>query len=309
MNAVAQVVTDLLGLAGYDDPAKAPFNTLQRVLSDVNAIGQRLLSSTPDSWWAIDDGAETLRAPVAVSGLTLTAGAKTITGGAFETWMHGCSIQLSGEVHVNEIRRTGASTYELKIPFSGSNTASGAGTVYCDAINLARTAIAVQRPLFIPQRWELQPALNISDLRRMNNLRSHRTADRNLTQYPFLWLYMQINVPTAYLIEQSPQYTGEVLERIRVYPMPDSAYPLTWKQKITFTPVTSLADTRLSLCPHQYLDSVFLPLARRKFAGWPEFKGDRQLAMADAAEAEGILNKLAEKQPHREIFIDPRGGF
>ncbi|MEI6870701.1 MAG: hypothetical protein WCL08_00325 [Verrucomicrobiota bacterium] len=309
MSIITTLRDDLLGLAGFEDPSGAPQSLLSRILSDINSVGQRLQTRTPDSWWSMDDGSALLHEPTLISALVLTNGATTLTGTGLASWMHGCSVQLSGEAHYNEIRLSG-STYGLRIPYSGGTVANGTGTVYNDAINLTRASIKVLLPVSIPQRWQLEPAANISDLRN-NAIVAPHYRDAQSVQYPFFWQFMRTGVPTTYLVEPSPQATGEVLERIRIYPLPDTTYPLVWKQQLTFTPVTSFADTRPLICPHAYHDSVFLPLMRKSFLGSQYYKGSSfaaNLILAEAKQAEDILETLGTKFD-KDVFMNPSSGL
>ena len=298
MSIIRTVSDDLLAFLGCEDPTQAKRSDITRILSVINAVGQGLATDGPSAWWSMDDGAGSIQPPTTVSGIGVTAGSTAITG-TFADWMHGATIKLDGEHSYNQLRRTGASTWTLEIPYT-STTGTVNSTVYGDVLNLTRSTVAINPPVDIPQYWMLHPALSVEELRTGTTLNA-----KGGGQLPIIGGFgmftMQIHTPTRYLVEPCPLYTGEVVQRLRVYPLPNAAFPLRWKQKKVWTNVADLSDPRPNITPHGYDDSIFKPLCRDRFAGFyglqdKRWSGDKQQLAMQAEAARTLLAQLTEKQ-------------
>lgn len=299
MSLVTDIRDDLLGLLRAT-AANADAATLARVLNDINAAVQRVYELGPDFWSVTSSGAQ-VRAPVSLTGLTLANGETTLSGGSFATWMHGCTVQLAGEEQQNEIRQTGASTYALAVPYQGSSTAAGTGTVYHDAINLAATVTKIEPPVYIPGKWELIPAESPRDQYEPNYWTTDHGRRRG-SHASFLWdTEKDTGTPEIYQLERNLTYENAITARLRLAPLPDAAYALKYRQRHAAYRVTSLSDTVANLVPHGYNETLLLPIARYLFSGWQGFAllesgADRRRIEEDYSTALQLLKKLSEKQ-------------
>lgn len=312
MSLITTLRDDLLGLAGHENPQHAPKSVLERILSDINAVGQRLATDAPSDWWTMQDGGQRIYAPTALTGLTLTQNSKVISGAGLQSWMHGCCVQLAGETPQNYLIQTGANSWQLLTPYDGASTGSGTGTVYHDAINLDETSVTIERPM-IENEWELTPLDDKAQLRwnyyTSPPLGHYRGDHAAQSGYPMPAWNREVGTPASYLLEQNPAYDGRVTVRIRLHPLPDAIYKLTYRQRLTFTPVTSFADNRTQIVPHRYHDLIFLPLVRKKFSAHSSFTGNLQLTLNDAREAESKLEALCRPQRHKDNIINMEGGW
>lgn len=298
MSLVTDIRDDLLGLIRT---ATADITTAQtaRILTDINAGVQHIYENAPDFWNVTEEGQQ-IQAPASLTGLTLTNGATTLSGGSLSAYMHGCTVQLSGESQQNEIRRTGSSTYALAFPYQGSTTAVGTGTVYHDALNLAASATAIVDPVFIPGFEPLSAVLESRDLFRPSfNYTDHGRFPRGA---PVIWnTNKETGTPRLYLVERNVTYDNQITTRIRLSPLPDTAYALRYRQRTAPYTVTSLSDTVAYLVPHGYNQSILFPVVRWKFAASVDFTqledgASRQRINEDYQIAMRMLRNLAAKQ-------------
>lgn len=309
MSLITDIRDDLLGLIRAT-AANADAPTLQRVLHDINATLQRLYELGPDFWSVTEAGVQ-VRAPLSLSGLSLTNGATTLTGGALATWMHGCAVQLGGEGQQNEIRQTGATTYALAMPYQGSTTASGTGVVYHDALNLAGTVTEILPPILIPGQWELWPADSAREMYEPSSASTDH--GRRSPGSGLVWdTQRQVNIPECYRVERNLTYQNEITTRIRLNPLPPAACVLRWRQRNAPYRVTSLDDPVAHLVPHGYKETLLMPVARKLFSGGVHWalieEGGRREVEEGYAVAMTLLKKLAQKQPVH-VMTQMRGGW
>jgi hypothetical protein len=168
-----------------------------------------------------------LNAPTSVT-LSVTNGSTTISSfTGYASWMLGCTIRLFGDTQDNEV----TSSTQLARPFMGSTSSSVAATVFGDAVQLDGTVGKVMDPVSVPNQIPLWPCTNRMDFCRMAGYPIVTNTDGTAYGYPFFWLVQKsISRPlvwyleSAYLANQS-----YVPRRIRVAPMPDQAYSLSYK--------------------------------------------------------------------------------
>lgn len=307
MPSLIESIRDQQFLALGEDISSIEAALLARLLNDLNAVGQALYTQGPGSWWGEGPQGDRLRAPTSLSSVTSTDGSKTIACASFAAWMNGCTVNFNGEW--NRIFQTGASTWELLIP-ANVTTAAGSLIVYHDCLNLTDTSIALSR-VILDGYGELANANNVADL--------EQTLCRSVSfgippaQYlPSWWwggLDRQIDIPRQYAIDGTQLYGGSWVTQIRVNPLPDKSFAIHWTQREKFAKVTSWADTRTSIVPHDYHESVFLPLVLEKLLKHPSFEGDKDEIRTDAARAREIMETLSKPQQDRKVRISTRGGY
>lgn len=299
MGLVTDIRDDLLTLVRQTS-ANASAPLLVRILTDIRAAVQHIYEHAPDFWSVTEAGAQ-IQAPASLTGLTLTNGSTSFSGGSLSAYMHGCTVKLSGETQQNEIRQTGASTYALAYPYQGTTTAAGTGTVYCDALNLGAGATVIHPPVFIPGKWELVPAERPQDMW----LPGYPYSDHGRILPKARWFVWQterdIGTPEIYRTERNLTYENQITTRLRLNPLPDAAYALRWQQRNAPYNVTSLSDTVAYLVPHGYNESVLYPVCRWKFAASVDFTmledgASRQRIEQDYQNAMAILRTLGQKQ-------------
>lgn len=308
MSIVTDSRDDVLSLIGIEDSTHAGTPTLNRILVEINATLQQIFALGPD-YWSKDDTGVAIRAPVSLANLTLTEGSTIISGAQLATWMHGCTVQLSGESYQNRILLTGSGTYGLMIAWQGSTTSSGSGTVYHDAINLANTVTSVRGPVILDGEHEMVPLGSKRDIHGLGYEGSTDYGQRTSSSYPAIGSNRSTGTPNGYLIEPGQAYTGITTLRMRLDPLPDAAGTLRWEQRIAPTRVADWDDARTQLAPHGYHESVFLPILRYRFRGSPHFEGDTEALQQDYDTALSILASLSIKQEHKEMFINTGGGW
>lgn len=310
---VALVVAEVLdSMFGVQDQSRLPDSSLlNRVLYDINAVRQSIWCGNRTEWLIRGRDAETLRAPSVQTGVTLTAGARTLSGGAFAAWMDGCTCQCAGEPVQNRIVQTAVSTWTLEAPFRGTTTAVGTITVYADVLTLAAAIRSVDRPVELEGIHELQPMRNAANLRRSawpTYGFPGYTANfdyRDLGGYITLSGPRTARTPLTYLIEAALLYGGATVLRIRIDPMPDIEYTLRWNQCKLPAAITDVTDTTSSLTPHAVEESTFLPLLRDRLKSHPSFSGDKAEIAKDASLArDSIMNAIAIGRRHLDSYID-----
>jgi hypothetical protein len=307
MALVTDLRDDLLALIRSTTSNAA---ALVRILSDINAAVQRIYELGPD-FWSVTSGGAQVRAPASITGLTLVNGETSISGTGLATWMHGCTVQLSGEAQQNEIRVTSAiPAYALANPYQGTGTSSATGTVYHDAINLAASVTKIEPPVFLAGKWELYPADDPRDQYSPNYYSTDHGRRRH--HAGFLWeTEKNVGTPEVYTVERNLTYANEITARIRLAPLPDTTYSLKYRQRHAAYRVTSLADTVTSLVPHGYNETLLMPIARYLFSGWVDFAllsdgADRKRIEEDYATAMQLLRSLSQKQERHTIAASGR---
>lgn len=285
------------------DPDMPPAQ-LKRLMNDINAVGQWLFLNAPASWFHEKPKGSRFRAPQTLSSVTTTDGSKVIACVSFAEYMHGCTVRLFDEW--NRIFQTGASTWELMIP-ANQTTAAGTLTLYHDCLNLTDASIAINR-VILDDYWELQPANNVADLEIpfWNSLTTTVTPPQ--VAYGPFGRDRQIDTPRQYGLESSQLYGGSYVPLLRVNPLPNSAYPLHWQERQKFTKVASWDDSRTTIVPHEYHESIFMPLVLERLALDPGFQGDKASLVAQGNQARADLAILSAPQ-RKPVRVDKRRGM
>lgn len=297
----AEARDDVLGLIGIGDAAHADTAVLTRILSDQNRTLQVIWTMLPQFWSEDNDG-ELLPAPVSFSGLTLTHGGKSFTGGSFTTAQIGRTVRITGDENDNEL----ATTTSLVRPYLGPSTAAGSGTIYGDCITLGTSIIGVLAPVILQGEHELVPLRGHRDLRIFSATSGHYAKDEGFTRQHYTVADpREINTPVGYLVR--PVLIANVTQlRLRVAPLPDRDYVVTFEKRTSCPRVTALNSTVIPM-PQDLAESVFLPIFRHKFSTWKHFpESSRKTVKEESDEAFSLLVKM-KPQPMRlgRAQVDP----
>lgn len=306
MGVVQDVYNDAFSLIGIEDPAQhADPAELRRVTSDFNKGLQKVFALGPRIWSEAMAGT-TIRAPESLTGLTFTDGATTLSGGSLAARMHNCTIVVGSDAQQNRVVETGSGAYALLFPYSGTSAAGdGTAIVYYDAINLASNAVEILPPIQLVGYGQLWPLTSQVDLYESGSYSddhgriqtwSEPWADRNGQR--------EINQPQEYLVEANRRYTGEITACIRVNPLPNILYRLRWQQRFAAPRITGIEDTTAYLIPHDYVESILMPIVRKNFSTWPNFTGRTEGLDDDMADALAILDRISKPQQHIETRVD-----
>lgn len=265
-----------------------------RLMGDINAVGQYLFSHGPGSWWGEGPQGDRLKAPATVT-VGTTEASKTVTG-SFSTYMHGCTVRLAGEW--NRIFQTAVSTWELMIPAAATN-ASASMVVYHDCLNLTDSSITLSHVMLDGYGY-LEPANSNADLEVPLWYGFTPNAPTRLSHSAWT-IERQVDIPRQYGIDGTQLYGGSFVAQIRVNPLPNTAYAIHWTQKEKFSKVADWADTRTTLIPHEYTESVFIPLVLEKLLKHPGFEGDKDVIREEANLAREIMQTLSRPQERRDV--------
>lgn len=306
MGVVQDVYNDAFSLIGIEDPAThADPAELRRVTSDFNKALQKIFALGPRIWSEAPAGT-TLRAPESLTGLTFTDGATTLSGVSLAARMHNCTIVVGDDAQQNRVVETGSGTYSLLFPYAGTSAvASGTATVYYDAINLAANAVEILPPIQLVGYGQLWPLTAQVELYEPG---SYSTDHGRTSGWAVPWAdrngQREINQPREYLVESNRKYTGEITACIRINPLPNILYRLRWQQRFAAPRITGIADTTTNLIPHDYIESILMPIVRKNFSTWPNFTGRKEGLDEDMADALAILDRISKPQQHVETLVD-----
>jgi hypothetical protein len=276
---VAEAQSDLLGLIGIEDAQYASTQVNTRILSDINATLQKLWTMLPP-WWSTNTTGELLRAPVQVSGLTVTNGSKTVVTsgtGTLPVWSEACAIRVSGDPRDNEIvtRDSAAASFTLALPYAGQNASGVTATVYNDCITLGTSVSGVQPPVIILGEHELVPLRSQRDVQTFGPSvgYGHREAVYGQLADSFVVAEQRdVDVPIGYLVERGVTPTGRVINRLRVSPFPDKDYVVQFEERAQAPRIASLSPGSTEIpIPQDYAESIFMPVLRYQFTTQKHF--------------------------------------
>ncbi len=275
---VAEAQSDLLGLIGIENAQYASTQVNIRILSDINATLQKLWTMLAP-WWTTKTTGELLRAPVQVSGLTLTKGSKTITTaapGTLPTWSEACAIRIAGDPRDNVIETRDASntTATLALPYAGDTTAAGTATVYQDCLTLGTSVTGVQPPVIILGEHELVPLRSQRDLQTFAPSVGHnREAVYGQLHDSFVVAEQRdVDVPIGYLVERGVTAAGRVFNRLRVSPFPDKEYVIQFEERAQAPRIASINPGTAEIpIPQDYAEAIFMPMLRYQFTTQKHF--------------------------------------
>jgi hypothetical protein len=305
MAVVEDIFLDALGLVGIEAAAHAETAMLNRITSDFNKALQKVFALGPRIWSEKMAGT-TIRAPESLTSLTYTDGTTVLSGASLAAHMHNCTIVIGSDGQQNRVVETGSGTYALLFPYAGTSAAgNGTATVYYDAINLASNAVEILPPIQLVGYGQLWPLTAQVDLYEPG---SYSDDHGRVSSYAMPWSdrdgQREINQPREYIVEANRRYDGAITVCIRVNPLPPTLYRLRWQQRYAAPRITGIADTTAYLIPHDYIESILMPIVRKNFSTWPNFTGRTEGLDDDVADAIGILNRISQPQQHIETLVD-----
>lgn len=294
MAIVQDLHLNLLGMIGIEAAGDADDQTNTDVLDAINAALQEIRSFGDFIFGEVEASAY-VNAPASLTGLTLTQGAKTLSGGTLSSWMHSCTVVLSGDGYQNRIVQTGASTYALLKPYMGTTTAAGTGTVYHDAVLLDDEVSDIRPPVLLAGEQELFPAAGHGDL--MTN--SYYTTDHGRRRPWSAWpadVNKTVGTPEMYKAEENIAYTGKSGTRMAFDKLPVQAGRVDFYTRQCAVRVANLDSTVAYLVPHNYNESVLYPIARYRFGLVnPHLDGNSRGLETQYNAAYQVLQSMANK--------------
>lgn len=224
-----------LGVTSLDPttPANQAFpiepTDLDDVIGVMNSALQEYFELSPSEVREANLGAY-LNAPTNAT-LSVTQGSSVITSfTGYASWMLGCTIRLFGDTQDNEV----TSQTLLARPFMGATSGSVAATVFGDAVQLDATVGKVFDPVSVPNQSPLLPATSRMEFCHMAGyplVTGPWGGSYGGSYYPFFWWVQKpISRPLTWFLESA--YTSNlayVPRRIRVAPMPNAAYSLSYR--------------------------------------------------------------------------------
>ena len=269
---------------------------LDEVASCINGAMQEIWDVAPTEIKERHIGS-VLRAPMTVT-LDVTNFSNAVANiTPWAPWMLGCTIQIAGDDQDNEIEATGI----LSQPYMGTTATGVTALVYSDCIQLDPSVEKVLAPVEIPNQFPIYPAKSRVEFYQI--LGAPIATDSGMGTFPaspFFAFYRRIVArPRAWFIEGYISATN-VARRMRIAPMPDTNYPLSYR--VTINPpkytagdlavVGTFADPGIAPpIPNDWVESILLPIALQRYSATPGFKNEaaKQELARQYAYARGIL--------------------
>lgn len=246
----------------------------------------------------------TLKAPVATT-LTLTNGSATVAGYAFEANYLGSFVKIGERFFRYNSTSTLMSPWDLE-------TGNYAATVYHNAYNLPATVVELAG---VPELIGIGLLGAIPDPDSELSLRTEPAFDFRpvSAREPFTFrrnqfrqsAYFDTGDPRYYHIDQAAVTTAFAqASRFQVYPLPDAAYPFSFRANIA--PAALSSGTDVPVMPFGTVDNILLPIAKERLvldSNGRRFTGDAKLIMESANRARTQLKNL------RRVQRDQAGSF
>jgi hypothetical protein len=275
-----------IGVPSYDPAANATnqnrrglcIGDLDEALHAINGAMEECFALGPIEL-SEQQQASVLRAATAFT-LDVTQYSTTVANAApWEDWMQGCTIRIAGDSRDNEL----LSATELLRPFMGTSATGAPATVYGDAVPLAASVLTVLGPVEIPEQMELAGVTGPHAFRRAIGSGFSRQAN----SANFAAQAKPIGQPTHWTVETRNLAAHAFTQRLlRVTPMPDKPYSLTYRVKVkppTYTQADFYSGTSYSVdpginIPFDWAESTLLPVALQRFSSHPAFDNPGMVA-------------------------------
>lgn len=222
-----------------------------------------------------------LHAPTQVF-LNATNGSTIISGfGDYASWMAGCTISIAGDSQQNEL----TSNVELVSPYGGTSGTNIEATVYGDCVQIPEVVSKVLVPVSIPNQIPLLSCSDRLTFMRLSGYPLVTNPDGSVYGYPFFWFVQKIVQRPLFWYLEGAYQTGisYVPRRIRVGPMPDQTYQMTFKAAMNSPNIESSdiddgdhVTDPMTFMPIQdgHVESLLFPLICQKMTGLAQFKND-----------------------------------
>lgn len=274
------------------------------VLGAINGAMQEMFDSS-SLWIRQAKRGTILNAPATVN-IALTNGstAGVIDLADWQDWFAGCTLIVSGSSYDNRITNAERNVV-LMLPHEGA-TGTVPCTIYHDSVSLATDVLGVLSPVRIDRR-DIFPSETLDSF-------TSRSSEKDFgfsRQYSGHRIAPQASqtsgMPLTYdVVAWSPSATTAPASRLRLYPAPDKAYSLDYEVKLLPPAVTSLTSTDTLPVPHQWIDSIFLPIAEKRLSASPFWAGviGRDALAANYTQALELL-RSASPRKQRGITLRP----
>ena len=248
--------------------------------------------------WVRESQIGELTRPNATITVSVTQDSRNITvSSGWQSWMAGCGVVIDGHDIDNQFRDT-TSSNTLKFPYGGTSGSKQA-VVYHDCITLADEVLQVIAPLRFNGRPV--PALVsggiISNPARLDDYGRHRLVDVTQQTTTPLRLADLAGRVHAFSVETYATAASVIsANRIRLHGPPAASGTIEFKTKLKPPAITDIAATTAVPIPHDFVASVFLPIARQKLTASPFFRdqaGKEEIAAASKA----AMDTLASINP------------
>lgn len=257
---------------GVANSALIPSNASTRMMQDFNKALQQIFGNERKEKVSLQ-----VLGPTAITIGQVTNGSKAITFAGFQSWMTGCTVQISGDAFANQFELSSASV-TLNAPYQGPTQTNVGATVYQDSLNLTSEVKAVYPPALLNNQYFVEPL----------DSRNAQISQRTIWQNEFATTPKTARRPETFILEDSLPYLQTPGTRITFDSLPDTTYVFGFEAEIKAPRVTSWADARDYFIPGEEDESILYPWALGEFMAWPQFLGDnaiRQIVANQAGEA------------------------
>lgn len=227
-----------------------------------------------------------------------------ITG--YATWMAGCSIVIDGHDIDNQIRYSedDGSEASFKYPYGGT-TGTKTALVYHDCLSIREDVMNVYKPVRV-DRQEIWPIANPDGLsvRTYGDFGSHRmsfTPPINARVADTAGTICGYSVDTY----ACPQ-TGAPLNRMVLSPAAGYAGIIDYQAKVKPFHVDSLSSTSPLPIPNEFVESILMPMARKRLATSPFFRNTDAVVGIESAYQIALTGaKALDPQTDTDVRMRP----
>jgi hypothetical protein len=274
------------------------------VLEAMNGALQECFGNA-SPWVRWDERGALLMPPAAVTvAVTNGSTAAAITG--WQAWMSGCSIVIEGHDVDNQIRNGSASAV-LKYPYGGASGTKGA-TVYQDAIPLGSDVLAIYSPVRADGTDVVPRAsADVFSSRQTEDYGSHV----DFVEVPVIRPRVAVSAgrPLSYWLETwSAGNTMAPSLRLRIGPANNRSGTLEYRCSLKPPALSSIAAAIALPIPFEFVQTIFLPIARQKLSGSPFFRYPSSMEEIGRAYGEA-LRLLSSLKPSKDDGIQFRTRF
>ena len=259
-------------LDGTAAPEILQAGDLDEVAACINGAMQEIWDAAPAESKTQPSGIQ-FRAPTQVTvSVTPYSTAITVTGWA--AWMIGCTVRITGDDQDNEI----VNQTTLAMPFSGPNAGSVSATVYNDCIQLPTNVSGILGPVLLQNFRSLHPCDTQEEFIRFAGAPAVTDSGGHSASWLFFSFRKIIGIPLAWFVQGAIDFSSAYTNRrLRIAPMPDSNYKLSYRVTMN-PPIYSSADLTSAgvtfPLPNAWVESILLPIVLQRFTGSAAFKNE-----------------------------------
>lgn len=235
-----------------------------------------------------------LYAPAQIT-VSVTEGSSsaTVTAG-WVSWMEGCGLVIDGHDYDNRILKHASGTLTLEAPYAGT-TGSVSATAYCDSVSPGEDVMDIHDPLKIDNRL-----IHPKTTRKAGVERAEDYGDSFLGSVDIEpRLSASTGYPTHYHLDNYADTANKAsVIRIRLSQAPKVKSILQYRAKLRPPQIVRLEDTADLPIPHDFIESLFMPIARHHLMSSPFFR-NTDAADDIAARYQDALNELKAAAPQK----------